>query len=215
MKRTICLSIAIILVLATLVSCGTEKGIDIGSKGILIGELPYVFYSIRSNETEFDLDNVTLDFSFGKGTSSDVGGFIGEGSPDEAEIKCIAVYFCNGAYLDKMVGFGDARFDDYKSIDGLYFVREISIDDYNENYDVDTGFLRRRYEHSETLTVPRGVFEKRTGYACIVVAEIALERSSGLYCVAYSGIEGIAYEVNGERVTLSEPGTTNYTDPRD
>lgn len=215
MKKIVCLSIAIILVIATFVSCGTEKGIDIGSGGILIGELPYVFFSIRSNETEFDLDNVTLEISFGNGTSSDVGRFIGEGSPDEDEIKCIAVYFCNGAYLDKVTGFGDARFDDYKAIDGLYFVREISVDDYNENYDVDTGFLHRRYEHSETLTVPRDVFEKRTGYACIVVAEIALEGSSGLYRVAYSDVQGIAYEVNGERVTLSEPGTTNYTDPRD
>jgi len=210
-------AICMVLLCFSMASCSNPEGLNMGFKGIWIGTLPDVHFGIQSDKTEFDISNVTLDFSYGDGRIGEVGGYIGnyvEGA-DEIEdcpIVCVAVYFYNSKYGNTL---GEARFEDYKNIEGLYFVKEIGLDDYNENYDVENNIFGSKYEHTETLTIPQETFELTTGFVCIGVYEIAYIPSQNLYRIANGADKGLKYEVldNG-KVKISAPGRTVYSDPQ-
>ena len=210
-------AICVLLVAITLLSsCEKSTGIEIGFSGKWFGRLPQVHFGIKSDKTEFDIDDVTLDFSYGNGSVSDVGGYIGvyneeTGNTEDWPIVSMAVYFYNAKYRNTR----EPRFfEDYKSIEGLYFVKEIGIDDYNENYDVKNNIFGSKYEHTETLTIPKETFELTTGFVCIGVYEIAYNSSKNTYCFAGGSNKGLKYEMlDGGKVKISEPGTTVYRDP--
>lgn len=214
MKNSI-LSICFLLAcLLTLYSCSAPQGLEIGYNGIWIGELPEVHFGIKSDKTEFNVDDVTLDFSYGNGSNTDVGGYVG-GDGEDCPIVCIALYFYNAKYLDTAARFGEARFDDYKEIQDFYFVKEISLADYNESYDVDNSVLGRRYEHTDALTIPKEALELSSGYVCLGVLQIAYIPSINKYRIVGGSEAALKYEMLDEHtVRLSEPGTTSYTDPQ-
>ena len=210
-------AICMVLLCFSTASCSNPEGLNMGFKGKWIGTLPDVHFGIQSDKTEFDISNVTLDFSYGDGRIGEVGGYIGnyvEGA-DEIEdcpIVCVAVYFYNSRYGDTL---GEARFEDYKNIEGLYFVKEISLDDYNENYDVENNIFGSKYEHTETLTIPQETFELTTGFVCIGVYAIAYIPSQNLYRIADGADKGLKYEILDDgKVKISEPGQTVYDDPK-
>lgn len=210
-------AICMVLLCFSIASCSNPEGLNMGFKGKWIGTLPDVHFGIQSDKTEFDISNVTLDFSYGDGRIGEVGGYIGnyvEGA-DEIEdcpIVCVAVYFYNSRYGDTL---GEARFEDYKNIEGLYFVKEISLDDYNENYDVENNFFGSKYEHTETLTIPQETFELTTGFVCIGVYAIAYIPSQNLYRIADGADKGLKYEILDDgKVKISEPGQTFYDEPQ-
>lgn len=210
-------AICMVLLCFSMASCSNPEGLNMGFKGKWIGTLPDVHFGIQSDKTEFDISNVTLDFSYGDGRIGEVGGYIGnyvEGA-DEIEdcpIVCVAVYFYNSRYGDTL---GEARFEDYKNIEGLYFVKEISLDDYNENYDVENNIFGSKYEHTETLTIPQETFELTTGFVCIGVYAIAYIPSQNLYRIADGADKGLKYEILDDgKVKISEPGQTFYDDPK-
>lgn len=216
MKKSIFALCLLFISLTVFSSCSASQGLHIGFNGLLIGKLPEVHFGIKSSQTEFDLDDVTLDFSYGNGSSTDVSGCVGGVNGEECPIVCVAVYFYNAKYLDTVARFGKARFDDYKTIEGLHFVKEISLDDYNESYDVENSFWGRRYEHTETLTIPQAVFELSKGYACLGVLQIAYVPSENKYWIVGGNETALKYEMlDGHKVRLSEPGTTTYTGPQE
>lgn len=195
-------------------SCSEPSGLNIGFDGRM-GRLPEVYFGVKSDKKEFDIDDVTLEFSYGDGTASDVGGYVGGDNGEDCPIVCIAVYFFNAKYQDTVTNFGDVRFEDYKEIDGLYFVKEISLDDYNENYDVKNGFWGCKYEHTEVLTIPEEVMELTTGYACLGVFQIAYIPSENLYRIVGGGYQALKYEkMDGNVVEISEPVGSYYADPK-
>ena len=122
MKKPISLLCLLLVSLLTLSSCYEPTGLHIGFNGRM-GRLPEVYFGVKSDKTEFDIDDVTLDFSYGNGSSADVGGYVGGDNWEDCPIVCIAVYFYNAKYRDTVMKFGEARFDDYKSIEGLHFVK--------------------------------------------------------------------------------------------
>ena len=198
-----------------LTSCSTPTGLNIGY-GRRMGLLPNVYFGVNSDKTEFDIDDTTLDFSYGNGSTANVGGYVGIGGTtgEDCPVVGIAVYFFNAKYRDTVTIFGDARFEDYKEIEGLYFVKEISSDDYNENYDVENSFWGCKYEHTETLTIPETVMELTTGYVCLGVFEIAYIPSENLYCIVGGGYQALKYEkLDGNMVELSKPVGSHYSDP--
>ena len=210
---------AICLILASCIafsSCSESTGLSLGFDGPWIGELPAVHFGIKSDKTEFAIDNVTMDFSYGDGSVSDVGGYIGKYSESKGEYEdcpmvCIGVYFYNSRYIESL---RDARFEDYKSIEGLYFVKEIDIDDYNKNYDVTNNIFGSKYEHTETLTIPQVVFELTTGYVCIGVYEIAYIPSEDMYFFAIGDFQALKYQMlENDTVRISEPVGSYYGYP--
>lgn len=199
-------------------SCSGARGLNMGFEGMWIGELPAVHFGVKSNKTEFDINDVTLDFYYGDGSKSDAGGYIGkyrEGAEywEECPIVCIAVYFFNSKYGDEL---GEINAVDYRNIEGLYFVKEITVDDYNENYDVKNNILGSRYEHNETLTIPQETLELTTGYVCLGVYEIAYIPWENTYCIGSGSYQALKYEkLDNGTVRLSEPVGSHYADPKE
>ena len=211
--KKIAFFVCLTLILVTLLSsCGENKALSFGFNGFWIGRLPSVHFAIESDKDEFDVNNITVDLSFGNGSTADAGGYVGE----DGMVKCLALYLCNGKYSDIIVGHSPKRYEDYTDIDGLYFVREISVDDYNESYDVENSFWARKYEHTERLYIPGDMLELSEGYVCIAVAEIVYYANDEAYGFGLVGIEGLKYEMleDGNTVKLSEPASSVYSDPR-
>ncbi len=214
MKKS--MSIICLLFVSCLVfsSCSKPSGLNIGFDGRM-GQLPEVYFGVKSDKTEFDIDDVTLNFSYGDGSVSDVGDYVGGDNGEDCPIVCIAAYFFNAKYQDTVTNFGEARFEDYKEIEGLYFVKEISIDDYNENYDVENGFWSCKYEHTEPLTIPEEVMELSTGYACLGVFQIAYIPLENLYRIVGGGYQALKYEkLDGDMVKISKAVGSHYEDPK-
>ena len=214
MKKSIYLICLLLVSCLVFSSCSKSAGLNIGFDGRM-GQLPEVYFGVKSDKTKFNIDDVTLDFSYGDGSVSDVGGYVGGDNGEDCPIVCIAVYFFNAKYQDAVTIFGDARFGDYKEIDGLYFVKEISLDDYNNNYDVEHSFWGCKYEHTETLTIPEEVVELSAGYACFGVFQIAYIPSENLYRVVGGGYQALKYEkLDKDMVKISKPTGSYYADPK-
>ena len=208
----ICLILAFCLLLS---ACGKKAGIRMGFD-YKMGLLPSVFFGIESEKTEFDLDAVTLDFSYGNASFADMDAYIGGDNWETYPVICIGVYFFNAKYQDSVIAFGDGRFADYKNIEGLHFMKEITLEDYNENYRVKNKLFGCKYAHTETMTIPREVFELNRGYACIGVYEIAYVPSEDRYRIAYGSFEALKYEkLEDGKVKLSKPAGSVYADPQE
>lgn len=216
MKNIIFLVCLIVVSCIVSTSCSDLSGLNIGFGGRM-GRLPEVYFGVNSDKTVFDIDNVTLDFSYGDGSIGEVGGYIGnyiegDDSFEKCPIVCVAVYFYNSKYGDVL---GEACFEDYKKIEGMQYVKEISLDDYNEDYDVENTLFGCKYEHTETLTVPQEVLELTTGYFCFGVYEIAYIPSQNLYRIAGGGYQALKYEKLGDdTVKISKPVGSHYSDPK-
>ncbi|MBQ7343807.1 MAG: hypothetical protein IJW53_03465 [Clostridia bacterium] len=214
MKKTVCAICLLLIFCLVFSSCYTPAGIKIGFDGKW-GLLPEVYFGVKSDNTEFPIDDVTLDFSYGNGAASGVGGFVGGDNGEDCPIVCVAVYFFNAKYQDTAAGYGEARFEDYKEIEGLYFVKEIGIDDYNDNYGVKNNFLSCKYEHTEALTIPEEVMELSVGYACLGVFQIAYVPSTNLYRIVGGGYQALKYEkLDADTVRISEPVGSHYENPK-
>ncbi len=206
----ICLLVVFCIVFS---SCAKPTGLNIGFDRRM-GLLPNVYFGVKSDKTEFAVDAVTLDFSYGDGTHSGVGGYVGGADGEYCPVVCIAVYFFNAKYQNVVTAFGEVRFEDYKNLDGLHFVKEISLEDYNENYHVENSFWGCKYEHTEALTIPEEVMELTTGYACFGVFQIAYIPSENLYRIVGGGYQALKYEkLVGDMVKISKPVGSHYADP--
>lgn len=203
MKRTLSI-ISILLVLLVLFSACTEPdGINTGSASG--GMVPPIAIRIRSDKTEFDIDDVTLDFSFGstRGLSSWY-----ETDGEKCPVVCLAVYFYNAQYIDSV--YESAGYADYKEIEDLYFVKDITPEEYEQNYDVEYRWVGLpKFDHTETLTLPEETFELTTGYVCFGAFPIAYVPSENSYIVigSWGHYEAVKYEKfpNG-RIRITEPG---------
>lgn len=154
-----------------------EKGISIGfqyenSKGALIT-------AIKSDKKEFDIDDVTLDFYYG-GIAKDDG------------CNLVALYFVSEGYN----WYKDfASVADYKDIDGCYFIKEMTVDEYDSSpYDIEIRWNPRQkkkeyeiyFHYVDTLTVPKEMFSKQTGTVSFLVAHIDLNED-GTYGLSLAG----------------------------
>ena len=163
MKRK---SITIMLVLVMLASMltGCTADIDGEYKGYSNG-FNYndhrlkssVMCAARSEKTEFDVDDVTLDFYFGwwERQPSD---------PSYPGIKSLlgyALYFCNEQIETKT----NINTEDYKNIPGHYFIKEIPTDEFNsDKYSISMKkSIGRVFKQSESFTVPKELFDQKRG----------------------------------------------------
>ena len=200
MKRTLSI-ISILLALLILFSACTEPdGINTGSPGM--GMVPPVAIRIRGDKTEFDIDNVTLDFSFGSklGTSNWY-----EIDDERCPVVCVAVYFFNVKFANHNYFYTPVA--DYKEIEGWHFVKDITLENFEQNYKVEYRWVgATKFDHTETLTIPKEIFEDVTGYLCFAVYPIVYIPSKNSYKVGDGHKEGLKYEIleNG-KVRISKP----------
>ena len=180
---------AIVLLMSLLSACEDSHVINIGHGaygGYTFGMIPSILIGIRSERNEFDINDVTLDFSFGneEGIDEDSCCFIDRGEkgvmPEECPIIGVAVYFYD--YDNRGFSSNKYHYEDYKAIEKWCFVKFITIDDFNENYKVDYSYRgRTKYDHTETLTIPQEVFENTIGLVYISALQVAYIPSENAY----------------------------------
>ena len=185
------------ILLATLflcTGCGSGKGLKLGFRNR--GHLPDLICAVKSNKTTFDIDDVTLNFYFS--TSST------RYEEENYTFISIALYFCDSQF-NSIPEYMEI-IEDYRELEGHYFIREISADEYvAEDYDITIGrLLDDKFKHCETHTVPREIMAKDKGSFCFRVAVINSPKKDGGYCLTGSGYIEIDYEyIDERRVRLS------------
>ena len=113
--------------------------------------------------------------------------------PEECPVSCVAVYFCNYDYVDRLNSIH--HYGDYKEIEDVYFVKDFTVKEFNEECKADYSYWgRTKYDHTETLTIPQEVFENAKGVISFFVTEILYIPSEKL-----------------EKETNKKPQNANYT----
>ena len=147
-------------------------------------EIPLFLCAYRSDKTEFDIDDVTLDFYYG-GWYSDLGI---DYDLQQHNFPMFDIYFTNDAH-DRC------------------FVKRVEENLVSEKYrckfiyDDDWNFIELKFNHSESITIPREIFTENEGVIYFAIfsqnanyTDPEVERIAGI---------GIRYKVIGERVVLS------------
>lgn len=137
--------------------------------------------AIKSDKKIFDIDDVTLDFYYG-------------GRADfYARCNSVALYFISG----RDNWYTEGLFEDYKNIDGCFFIKEMTINEYESGpFDIEQrwGPKQEKEEYNlyfhfvDTWTIPKEMFEEQTGMVGFFIAHIFLnEEDNGKYKLVVSG----------------------------
>ena len=165
-----------------------------------------ILYEVKSDKTEFIAENVTLDFYYG--ARHEIGG-------DNFQHKFVgfALFFFEGEYLDdlKFLNYDtEYVYKDYRKIDGLHLIKELTYDEFNKSeYRVTQKFLWiYDIPYRETLTIPKAVFERDKGSVIFMVIPIYYnEEKNGYHFYDYGAVL-VDYEYIGEdEIRITKPSS--------
>jgi len=169
-------------------------------------------YRIKSGGTKFDVDNVTLDFYYGgSGVDGSYNPFFSTDS--SSYFVCFALYFLDGQRCLEIDWFGtiEAILDSniaYYDIDGHHLIKTLTRDEFNseEYYVLTRNRGNHTFNHQETMTVPREVFERESGSFVFQVAEVWFLPSTDCYGIAVRNFIHVNYDyIDEQTVRLSKP----------
>ena len=209
MKKTLSVIGTLIIILMMFASCSGAYNINIGHDGFTIGMVPPIEIGIKSEKIEFDIDDATMDFSYGN--KSGTTGYIYV-DDEKCPIVGVAVHFYNEEHKDAIYrdtsSFQRAHLEDYKEIAGWHFVNDIKPEDFDANYKIQYNYWgRTKYDHTETLTIPKEVFTSAKGTICFAVNEFAYIPSEDSYIICEGNAQELRYEVlNNGKVRITSPG---------
>ncbi|MCH5163764.1 MAG: hypothetical protein J1F36_01975 [Clostridiales bacterium] len=215
MKQKKIVIVALVLaVIAVISGCGNGSRLNYGFG--TTDEVPHrIDIGVKSKKTDFSIDNITLDFYYGSEKKLDN---VILGYQDIKPVG-VGVYFANVKDFNAVCVGTNFQVKDYADIDGLYFVKFIGLDEYNSGkYNVKYSWLRTRFNHKETLTVPSSVIlpieayedkEQKTQF-CLAVIEIVYLENKGVYSGNYASSLDIKYDyIDEANVHLSYPRRTS------
>ena len=197
--RNLCFVLIVSFVLLGLSSCDLDfVDIDKNYDGLSIGfnheyDTLGIICAVRSNQTEFNIDNVTLDCYYGWYTYSPMH-FYKDGIYDPV---CIALYY-GGINMHDV-------FDDYKNIENMHFLKEISIEEFStEAFNMKmTKQEGKTFEQSDSFTIPKELFVKPGGGVSLVVVNIGWNPNENVYFTRGFGFCAIQYDfIDEETVSL-------------
>ena len=112
--------------------------------------------AVRGKKSTFDVNSVTFDFYYGYFYNRE-----GDGPPGSkagSELICYAIYFSNNN-ADLKKGSLTHSLVDYRNIEGFWFVKELSPEEFGTgDYAVKVSLLKKTFKHHETLKPPEDVF---------------------------------------------------------
>ncbi|MCH5164209.1 MAG: hypothetical protein J1F36_04255 [Clostridiales bacterium] len=216
MKQKKIVIVALVLTVIAIISgCGNGRGLnyDICRRGDALRE---IMVGVKSNKTDFKIDEITLDFYYGSEH-----GISGYRSDSDLMELGVGVYLCNAKDFDPIYEANSSfGIENYKDIDGLYFVRFIDMGEYNSTeYNVKLPFPlfgTPKYNHKETLTIPASIIDREkeyrlSTYFCLIILRIVYNKAQSKCSYDHLGYLGIEYEfLDDETVRLSEPGCTLF-----
>lgn len=199
MKSKVLGLIALLLVILMLPACSKNSELEIGFGHQTF--LEPIMGAAKSDHSDFEIDDVTLDFYFG--------GHLEEYSEEsDRQTIGLALYFSNEESY-RAIEF-DTPYENYQEMNGLHFVKFISTEEFNSGeYGVEvTWFKGKTFQHYEALTVPAEVFlEGDDHFGLIFVQYYTLKEQSDFYVM--SGGKNcleIKYEfLDSHKIKLSEP----------
>ena len=107
---------------------------------------------------------------------------------------CVAVYFYNYKYYTALTS--RYHYVDYKEIEGVHFVKDFTVEEFNEKCKVDLNYWgRKKYDHTESLTIPKEVFENDSYILLFGVVKIAYIPSENAYVICGGNATDLNYKV--------------------
>ena len=195
MKKLIALTLAMVSLLCCLVGCASYK-VDKGYS--YFGSLPSMFLGIRTNQTEYLLDDVSLEIAYGWAE-----GYVDETGHEGYEPYSVLIvaydWTLNGAlpYREPT-----ENYDAYFSTDNLCVLKEIKDDLSNDKYVVRTsGSAKAKVEYNtkETFRIPEELFENLTSSRSSIYFEIVLigySESDNTYLATYTDKITVNFELD-------------------
>ena len=188
-------SICMVLLCFSMASCSSykvEKGYS------YFGNLPSMFLGIRTNQTEYPLDDVSLEIAYGWAE-----GYLDETGQEGYETYSVLIV----AYDSTLIGNlpynePSENYDAYFSTDNLCILKEIKDDFSNDKYVVTTsGSWKAKVEYNtkETFRIPEELFENLTSSRSSIYFEIVLigySESDNTYLATYTDNITVHFEVD-------------------
>jgi len=152
--------------------------------------------AVESNYSVFDINAVTLDFSYG--LESNLIQFVLSSGADY-ELVCFALYFCDGGLLP-MVSSASL------TLDGYHLIKALALDEINSGkYSftvlrdpmpldmLDVGGIAQ-FNHKETVSVPSGVFARNSSEFEFRLMAVQFSNSDNSYRITSMGGITVPYK---------------------
>jgi len=205
--------LATILMVGVSVGCFDDGNIGYEIKPTIGDATNSPRYRIKSGGTKFDVDNIALDFHYGGcGADGDINIF--HDTDSNAYFVCFALYFLDGQYFSSDFRLGPWRVvgkNDYQDIESHHLIKTISYDKFNseEYYVLARNLGNHTFNHQETITVPREVFERESGSFIFQVAEVWFLPNTDCYGIAVRNFIHVNYDyIDEQTIRLSRPANS-------
>lgn len=189
----------VVLLCFSMASCSSYK-VDKGYS--YLGSLPSMFLGIRTNQTEYPLEDVSLEIAYGWAE-----GYLDETGHEGYETYSVLIV----AYDSTLIGNlpynePSKNYDAYFSTDNLCVLKEIKNDFSNDKYVVTTsGSWKAKVEYNteETFRIPEELFENLTSSRSSIYFEIVLigySESNNTYLATYTDKITVYFELDDNNI---------------
>ena len=163
-------AICMVLLCFSMASCSSYK-VDKGYS--YFGSLPSMFLGIRTNQTEYPLEDVSLEIAYGWAK-----GYLDETGHEGYETYSVLIVAYDSTLIGKLpYNEPSENYDAYFSTDNFCVLKEIKDDFSNDKYVVTTsGSWKAKVEYNtkETFRIPEEFFENLTSSRSSIYFEIVL-----------------------------------------
>ena len=187
-------TICMVLLCFSMASCSSYK-VDKGYS--YFGSLPSMFLGIRTNQTEYPLEDVSLEISYGWAE-----GYVDETGHEGYETYSVLIVAYDSTLIGKLpYNEPSENYDAYFSTDNFCVLKEIKDDFSNDKYVVRTsGSWKAKVEYNtkETFRIPEELFENLTSNRSSIYFEIVLigySESDNTYLATYTNNIRVHFEV--------------------
>ena len=188
-------AICMVLLCFSMASCSSykvEKGYS------YFGNLPSMFLGIRTNQTEYPLEDVSLEIAYGWAE-----GYLDSSSHEGYDNYSVLIVAYDWT-LNGELPYREPteNYDAYFSTDSLCVLKEIKDDLSNDKYVVRTsGSAKAKVEYNtkETFRIPEELFENLTSSRSSIYFEIVLigySESDNTYLATYTDNITVHFEVD-------------------
>ena len=151
-SKVLALVLTAIMLMNFLAGCTILDDEKVLSNGSIENSLD-VILGIKSNKTEFDVNDVTLNFYYG---------FRVHRPSDD---KFYSIFIFN---IKESINMSSLiLYKDYRDFEGYFFMKEITTENFKEEYLFTSDSIlfipRRKINHHEKMTVPKEVFDGKKG----------------------------------------------------
>ena len=188
-------AICMVLLCFSMASCSSYK-VDKGYS--YFGSLPSMFLGIRTNQTEYPLEDVSLEIAYGWAE-----GYLDSSSHEGYDNYSVLIVAYDSTLIGKLpYNEPSENYDAYFSTDNFCVLKEIKDDFSNDKYVVTTsGSWKAKVEYNtkETFRIPEELFENLTSSRSSIYFEIVLigySESDNTYLATYTDNITVHFEVD-------------------